>query len=895
MSAPRPPLLARWLAGCIRGHESDIVRGDLQEIWEAEGAAAGAPRRAYLRNVVATLIAWWSPAAIGRRRRRSRGRAAGGPIAGGRGHGPSGWVLALRGIRRRARASAVVVGTLGLGIGAVTAVFSVVDGVLLRPLPYPGAERLVAVGATFPDREWRDDGTGLQYLAGVSWPNLAEVQASVQAFDRVVSIHRQTALLPEGPRGPELVGMAAVSEGYFELFGARPELGRLFDPADHAGENGEVVVLSHAAWVTRYGADPEVIGRATASGAASTIVGVLSPDFVAPGRSGFAAELWTPLDTRHARYASRSTRSLDVFARLSPATELAEARSELDAIATRLAREWPDGNVRPDGSHLGWGANPLQADTVGGAGRTLWVFLGAAALLLAIAVLNAMNLLFVRALERRADRAVHAALGASRATLVRHQVIESLVLSAGAGMVGALLASLAVTGLRTLAPDLLPRLGSVSVDLRVLAQVTLVSAAVGIAAGLLPGLTAGVSGTPGRPTTRTVAGGRGRLMRALVAAQLALALVLATGAAQLMRSFMELRAVDPGFDAEGLVTFRMPAKRGDAQEAGWQAWDALLREVREIPGVRAAGAASNLPFESPNWAPSIRHMGAAPDEMLTGIGGFLVTPGYLETLGVPLVRGRMISESDGPEAEPVMLLNETFVDLHLRDRDPIGLRLRVGPEEAVTRVVGVVGDVIQTSPEEGARPAVYLPHRQGGDWPWIRAALQIDPESPSVDSAVRAAGARYASHLPLDRLARMEDLMAGTRAEPRVRMLLLLGFAGVALLLAATGIYAMQSHTVALRRREMSLRMALGADRSDILGLILRGNLAIAAVGLSVGLGAAWLAAGTLSRFLYRVPPHDPGTFVAAALTLAATTLIAGWAPALRATRSDPAEALDAP
>ncbi|MEQ9570313.1 MAG: ABC transporter permease, partial [Longimicrobiales bacterium] len=581
--------LARWLTGLIRGPDGDVVRGDLHESWDAADDGSWRARGAHLRDVVATVGAWWRPSAVRRRRRLARRHPTTNPTGGGGGMGGA-WrdlKLAVRKVQRRPRAAWMVVGVLGLGIGATTAVFSVVDGVMLRALPSPAADRLVAVGVTFPGREWSTDVEGLQRLAGVSYPNFVDVRDRAHSLDRLVGLHRLGALLPDGPAGPELVGMMAVTEGFFETLGVRPHVGRLFGPDDYAGRTGSVALLSHGTWRRRYGGDPGVVGRPISSeGAAQIIVGVLPPGFRPPEAvAGPDDEFWVPLDRNHPRYEGRGTRSLTLLGRLAPGATVDEARTELHGLAADLARTSPDGNVYPDGSHFGWGANRLRAETVGATGRTLLIFLGAAGLLLAIAVLNATNLLLVRSLESAGDLGVRTALGASRGSLVRQKVVEGLVLALAGGLVGTGLAAAAGAGFRRLAPDLVPRMDDVTVDLRVLGAAVALSALVGVAAGLVPALRVGAGSVAQglRRSAGAVAGGRSSWMDGVVAVQVALALVLVTGGTLLARSFVELRSVDPGFDPEGVTTFSMGAKRGPDAEPAWQAWDALLDEVRATP------------------------------------------------------------------------------------------------------------------------------------------------------------------------------------------------------------------------------------------------------------------------------------------------------------------------
>ncbi len=803
--------------------------------------------------------------------------------------------FAVRTVRRRPRSAAMVIGILALGIGATTAVYSVVDGVMVRSLPYPDADRLVTVGVTFPGREWRDDVAGLQHLAGVAYPSFADVRDRSRSLDRLVGVHRLGALLPDRGQGPELVDMMGVTDGFFEALSVTPLLGRTFLPDDYAGRNGDVAILTHSTWRDRFGADPAVVGSGSSTLAASyTIVGVLPPDF-APPEAVIAegVEFWIPLDLAHPRYESRDARSLSAFGRLAPDATLDGARAELDDLAASIALEHPEGAIYPDGSRLGWGANPLHAATVGASGRTLLVFLGAAGLLLLIAVLNAANLLLVRGFERADDVGVRMALGANRGAMIRQLVVESLLFSTLAGLLGIALGWAAVAGFRGLSPDI-PRIDSVQVDLRILAITLTLSTLVGLAAGLVPAFRTGTDSLAAglRRSASHVAGRGRRWMDAMVAGQLALALILGVGATLLVRSYLELRAVDPGFAPEGLTTFSMGTKRSAEPEFHWQAWDALLAEVRRVPGLTGVAAASNLPFESPNWAPGVSLPGAAPDEVMTGNAGYLVTPGYLETMGIPIVRGRGFTAADGAEDSPVILLNEAFVRQHLDGADALGMSLALGEDGLLAEVVGIVGDVVQTRAEEGLRPAVYVPYRQGESWPWARIVVRSDRDPVQLAADLREAGSRYASFLPVQNFGTLSQRILGTRAEPRLHTLLLLGFAAVAGLLAAAGVYGTLAYTVGRRRREMGIRMAMGADAARIFGIVLRQSVGVALGGLTLGLIGAALLGRALERFLFQVEPLDLTAFAGASILLMGAALLAGILPARRATRVDPTVSL---
>jgi predicted permease len=477
--------------------------------------------------------------------------------------------------------------------------------------------------------------------------------------------------------------------------------------------------------------------------------------------------------------------------------------------------------------------------------------------------------------------------------MIRQLVVESLLFSTLAGLLGVALGWAAVSGFRGLSPDI-PRIDSVQVDVRILAISLALSTLVGLAAGLVPAFRTGTDSLAAglRRSSSHVAGRGRRWMDAMVAGQLALALILGVGATLLVRSFLELRAVDPGFAPEGITTFSMGTKRSAEPELHWQAWDALLDEVRQVPGLQGVAAASNLPFESPNWAPGVRLPGAAPDEVMTGNAGYLITPDYLETMGIPIVRGRGFTSADGAGDSPVMLLNETFVRQHLDGADAVGMHLALGEDAPPAEVVGIVGDVVQTRAEEGLRPAVYVPYRQGENWPWARIVVRSDRDPVQLAAELREAGARYASFLPVQNLGTLSQRILGTRSEPRLHTLLLLGFAAVAGLLAAGGVYGTLAYTVGRRRREMGIRMAMGADAARIFGIVLRQSLGVTLGGLAVGLAGAALLGRLLERFLFQVQPLDLPAFASASILLISAALLAGLLPARRATRVDPTVSL---
>lgn len=903
--------LVRWL---LRGAEAEFVVGDLVESYRtdrASGMHAAAVRWRLARAVVITAAAWWRPRNAMARRAREDG--VGGPP--GRGStvlrpDAAGFVfdavlqdlrIAARSMRRRPGFTAGVALTLGLGIGATTTIFSVVDGVLLRPLPYTEAPRLAAIGATFPSREWADEGAGLQYLAGISLLNYADFRERSTSFERIAGIESTSILLPDLGDGPELALAASVSPDFFEIFDLTPSLGRTFLPEEYSTASEAAFMISYGAWQRRYGGDPAVVGRPLDRvGTEATIVGVLPRDFEAPEAFfNGTPDFWMPLMPDHDRYASRGRRSLYVAGLMRPGVLVVDAREEARDIAADLARTFPDGNVYPDGTHFGIGVNGLHAQTVGTSGGTLRIFLGAAALLLVLAAMNAATLLLARSLDRAGEFGVRRALGAGRARLVRLLLTEALLLAGLAGAIGIALAWAGVEFFVRFAPADTPRLTSVVVDARILGSAAGFSLLAGVVAGLAPalGLGAGTSARGAETGARHSETGS-RVRSTLVAAQLGVAVLLLSAAGLLFSSFVNIVSVEPGFEPEGLVTMNVGVKRPGAPEGEemWQAWDLVLAEMARLPGLTSVAGASNAPFQDPVWAPRLLLPGDDDDTVREGIAGYSITPGYFETIGTPVVAGRDIRTTDRRDGEPVALVNQEFVRTQLGGADPLGLTIVHDPDGSSRnplRIVGVVGNVIQGRAEEGPRPAIYVPYTQV-DWPFLEVVVRAAGPVEDVLSPMRQAVARFNAVVPPRDLRPMSVRMADRRITPRFQAMLIGGVALIALLIAATGLYGSLAHAVGRRRRELGVRMALGAARIGVIRMVVGQGLTIAFAGLVLGLSSALFATRVIRGLLFGVEPHDPATLVAVVVLLGLVALLASLVPAGRATSVDPVEVLRA-
>lgn len=811
-----------------------------------------------------------------------------------------GWIrdvrLSLRSLGRRPGLAATVAVTLGLGIGATSTMYSVVDTVLLRPLPYEDSGRLTVVGNTFPRREWDDQDADLQHLAGVSVLNWVEYRARTRSFASIEAVEYISVLLPDEGSGPELASAARISDGFLGLFGVVPVLGRTFLPEEHQAGGPEVLLMSHGTWMRRFGGDPTVVGRTVGGPGGGTVVGVLPEDFRVPAALSVGQpEFWQPLEPDNQRYVDRGRRSLSLVARLAPGVTLDQARAGVAQVAADVAAAFPDGNVFDDGGAFGLGANDLKNATVGASRRILLLFLGASALLLLIAVLNAATLLLARTLERSRELGVRSALGAGRGTLVRLLLTESLLLAVGGGTLGALLAYGGVDLLHRFGPSSIPRLEEIVLHARILAVTSATAVLAGLLAGAVPAFRQGV-----RPPGQYLQGGRSgteggvRLRNALVVAQVAVAVVMLSVGGLLLNSFVQLRAVDPGFDAQGLLTLRMDTKRPGAENIpAWQDWDAVVAEVASVPGVRAAAGTSNPPFQSPYWAPWVR----LPDEGVDvheANAGYSVTPGYFGVVGTRILKGRDFGPEDGPDGPFVAIVNESWLRERFGGREALGQLLRFSDEdERMVTIVGVVEDVIQERAQEGRLPAVYVPYTQT-DWPFVQVVARLDLPAATVVPEVRKALARFSPNVPPRDVRTMDERMAATRTDPRFQTLLITAFAVTALLLASAGLYGSLSHAVSRRRRELGIRVALGAARTGLVTMVVGQGLRLSGAGLALGLVGAVSVTRLFEAFLYGITPRDPLTYVSVVGVLGVVSILASFVPARRATAVDPVEVLNA-
>jgi predicted permease len=791
---------------------------------------------------------------------------------------------AVRRLRQAPGFALVAVATLALGIGATSAIFSIVNAVLLRPLPFPEPERLVRVAQTWKGQP-----------AVHSPQNFLDVETQSTAFSGLAAIDTNGVTLT-GRGAPVRLEEADVSASFFDVLRVRPLHGRGFVAGENEPGRNRVAVLGYPMWRDRFGSDPGVVGRTiTLDRQPYTVVGVAPPELAYPE----GTQLWTPLEyDQRFRSNSRGAWYLTVVGRLREGATVDGARREVSTIADRLARAYP-----ADDEGVGGTVIPLLDATVGESRRALLVLLGAVGLVLLVACVNVANLLLARIAARETELAVRAALGAGRGRLVRQLLTESLLLAGLGGIAGLFLAALIVDGLLALQPQGVPRLAEVSVNRTVVAFAAALSLLATVLAGAFPALQTSRLTTAQslRQGSRGILrGGRGGLRGSLVVGQIALAMVLLAGSALLLRSFARLRGVDPGFRTESALAFRVSLPEttysDDARLLSFH--DELERRLGALPGVRSVGGVTGLPLGGSHFNISFTVDGRpeVPPAQQPSMEVRVATPGYFRTIGIPLRRGRSFTESDGPEAPQVVVLSESAVRRYFPGEEPIGRTIRLGlgrgrGRKAGGEVVGVVGDVKEVGLGVDSPPEIYVPYAQ---FPLqsIDVVLRTDVEPRSLAAVAERVVHGLDAELPLARLATLDEVLARSVSEPRFYAVLLGSFAGTALFLAALGLFGVMAYAVAQRTRELAVRIALGARREELLRMVLREALLLGAVGVAVGLAGALLLSRVIASMLFSLSPRDPATLGGVAVLLLATALLASYVPARRATRVDPVIAL---
>jgi putative ABC transport system permease protein len=795
----------------------------------------------------------------------------------------------LRSLARSPGFAATAVGALALGIGASSAIFSVVDAVLLRPLPYADADRLVAVLHR-----------GVNPVAPA---NFLDWRAASSTFDGLGAAESWAPNLTGGER-PEKIDALQVTADLLPLLGVAPQLGRLFTAgADQPGREHEVV-LGDRLWQRRFAGAPDVVGRRiTLDGESYSVVGVMPRGFEFPPFWATGAELWVPLPLAD-RAANRNGQSLRLLGRLRPGVSLAQARSEIATITARLEQAYP-------GTNREVAVRPLREMAIGDVRPALLVLLGAVCCLLLIACTNVAHLLLARAAVRHKEAALRATLGASRGRMLRQFLTESLVLAGLGGAAGLAVAGLGLRFLVALAADSVPRVETARLDLRVLAVTLAVSVLTGIGFGLAPALQASrrdLAESLREGERGTTAGlRRQRLRGLLIGSEVALALVLLVGAGLMMRSFAALRAVDPGFDPGHVLTAVVSVTGARAAEPTRRVgfYQELLERVRGLPGVVSAGAINHLPLAGDIWGWPFEVEGAPPPGPGESPSAAyrVVLPRYFQTMGQPIVRGRDFSDRDSLGAPGVVVVNECLAARHWPGQDPIGKRITfddLDKDPTWLSVVGVARNAVRSRWAEAPEDEIYLPllqqrsylERTRSQYTYLTLVLRARGDATALASALRAAVWSIEPDVTVAAVQTMDDVVAQSTAGSRFLLLLLGSFAAAALALAAVGIYGVMSYSVACRTSEIGIRVALGATRGDVLRLVVGEALAVAGAGAAVGLLAALGLSRLMSSLLYAVTASDPLTFAGVCLLLAGVALAASSVPALRATRIDPLVAL---
>jgi putative ABC transport system permease protein len=774
--------------------------------------------------------------------------------------------------------TAIAVFTLALGIGATTSIFTIVDAVVLRPLPFEEPERVLRMWGKFSQGD----------RASTSPPDFLDYRARNSTFEEFAAM-RPSSYNLTGDAEPERVIAAQVTTNFFRALGVRPVQGRDFSPEEEQPGLNQVAIISEALWRRRFGGELPIVGKAlTLDGQKYSIVGV------APSATRVLDEtdIWAPLTFDSPDMKIRRFHFLRAFGRLKPGITLQQAQADVDGVAIGLEKQYPESNTT-------WRLRlvPLPEEMLGDIRTPLYVLLGAVAFVLLIACANVANLLLARAAGRHKEIAIRSAMGAGPARLIRQLLTESIVLSIAGGGLGLLVAVWGTNLLVRMAPDTIARASEVGVDTRVLGFTSLVSVLCGVVFGIVPALQTSnpdLNESLKEGGKGTAAGiGRNRTHGILVVAEIALALVLLVGAGLLIQSFRRLQDVDPGFNPTNILTLRLflpESKYGEPGSA--RAFvDQVLERVAALPGVKAAGTTTYLPMRGggDTYFKIEGRPFSGQNQQVTALNP-AISHDFLNAMGIPLVKGRPFTDQETKEPAKTVIINEAFAGSYFPDEDPLGKRLMIDMGESATcEIIGVTRDIKQFSLQSESTPTMYLPSIEVGR-PTLVVRTSGDPLA--LTAAVRAAVQTVDKDQPVANVASMEQILSSSVGEPRFRTLLLSVFAGLALVLAGVGIYGVMSYNVARRTHEIGIRMALGARPGDTIRLVVAQGLTLALVGTAVGLAGAFGLTRLLSSLLFGVSATDPLTFVAISSLLLGVAAVACYIPARRAARVDPMIAL---
>ena len=785
--------------------------------------------------------------------------------------------------------SITVVVVLALGIGANTAIFSAINAVLIKPLPYKDSEQLVMLWQRFPNIGMPKD---QNYTSA---PEFLDVRRYSSAFSDVAAM-QQTGMNIRVADLPEMISGQRVSASFFELLGVPAELGRTFLPEEEQLGRDTVLVLSHGLWQRRFGSDPAIVGRAlNANGRSYTVIGVAPPDFKDPWVPD--AEMWAPLAFTEQQLTQRGSHGLSVVARIRPSVTLEQARADMDRVTAQI-REDNEFYTTFDYKVL---INPLLEEYVGDMRPALLMLMGSVGLVLLIACTNVANLLLVRASAREREIGIRAALGAGRRRLVRQMLTESMLLVAAGAVAGIVLARVGVLLLNVAAQQTFPRLAGAGLDFSTLVFTVVIAAGAGFVFALIPAVQssrgASVESLKGGARGSTTGGKRLRLRRALVTAEVALSLLLLVGAGLLIKSFVRLQQVDGGFDPAGVLTMQiaLPTARYSQPEQIRNFYRELVSRVAVVPGVSTVGAVTLLPLSGTGTSGTVTLDNSAVDtELAPEADQRIAMPGYFEAMGIRVVRGRTFEEQDNETAAPVAIVDQSLAEKFWPNQDPIGRRIKRGGPQSTnpwTTIVGVVEHVRYRTLEEPSRVEVYWPHAQAPVF-FMSLTIKTDLEPQSLARTIQSEVASLDPDQPVASIRTMEELTATSVLRRRLTMTLLTSFAAVALVLASVGIYGVISYWVSQRSQEIGIRMALGARRMDVLKLVIGQSTFVLLVGVLLGLAGAFALTRSMASLLYEVSATDAATFAAYSAGFVVVGLIASYVPALRATQVNPITAL---
>jgi len=798
----------------------------------------------------------------------------------------------FRTLTRKPGFTLVAIIALALGIGANTAIFSVINTILLQPLPYKDSERLVTINHDYPK---------INLKASVSAIGYTHYRDNAKSFESVAAMTGGSFNLTGGG-DPERLNGSPVTHNFFSALGASAALGRVFLPEEDQPGKNKVVVLSHAFWQRRFGGDRSLVNKnITLNDESYTVVGVMPPGFQFGREFGQVMDLWTPIafTPDQLSYNRLTNEFLFIIARLKPGVTVGQAQAELDTIAANLRQQYlPWAATRNE-----WGltTESLRELVIGEIRRALWILMGIVGLVLLIACANVANLLLARAADRQKEMAIRTALGAGRWRVVRQLLTESALLAVAGGAVGLLLAWLGIKALVNVDQAQIPRAYQIGLDWRVLAFTLGVSLLTGIIFGLVPALQ--ISKTDLHETLkeggRSGSGGaRAWVRNTLVVVEMALALVVLVSAGLLMRSFWRLQQVNPGFAPQNVLSmslglpltkYREPAQRDNFYKE-------LLQRIRALPGVQSAGATSILPMGGDNSSGSFRIEGRVipPGQSSPHGDRWAATTGYFSTMKIPIVRGRFFDERDTMESQPVAIIDETMARKYWADEDPLGKRITFqgGQNNPIWReIVGIVGHVKHKGLEGESRVQYYIPHSQVQNSN-MNLVVRTSADPSSLTGAVRGAIGGLDKDLPVFRVKTMEQFVSDSMAQRRFAMTMVGIFASVALALAAVGLYGVLSYSITQRSHEIGIRMALGAQVRDVLRLVVGQGMLLALAGVVLGSVAAFLLTRLMANLLFNVAPSDPLTYATIAFLLTLVALLACFVPARRATKVDPIDAL---